>query len=361
MTDPFGTVDAELPRDRWGRPLITPPEGGEPVAYQRVTTFVGPLEDTYHLGLWQLRMAVLGMSRRKDLILAASAIDDPTDKYQKRKLNDIAKAAKDAAAGDAAANTGTAIHSLTERIDMGQPLGDYVPEEYLADLKAYADIMQGFEILGIEGFCVRDDLRVGGTYDRILGFTAEYLDRYEADHGNRLSYPHLAGADGQRKPGGEVLPGDAVIGDVKTGHVDLGAGKIAMQLGVYANSENYDHTLGARTPLPGNPSKDWGVVIHLPAGTGSARLLWFDIRAGFEAAQTLAVGVHAWRKRKDLTHAFASTSVTTSAGPTIPQQIKAASSYSALQGIYAMHAKQWTPGLTALATERRAELEGASK
>lgn len=358
MPDPFSTVQTELPRDRWGRPLITPPDGTEPVAYQRVTTFVGPLEDTYHLGLWQLRMAVLGMSRRKDLILAASAVDDPTDKYQKRKLNDIAKAAKDAAAGDAAANTGTAIHSLTERIDMGHALGDFVPEEYLPDLKAYADIMQGFEILGIEGFCVRDDLRVGGTYDRILGFTSEFLDAHEAKHGNRLHYPQHAGrSDAVR----EVQPGDAVIGDVKTGHVDLGAGKIAMQLGVYANSLDYDHTLGTRTPLAGNPSKDWGVVIHLPAGTGTARLLWFDIRAGFEAAQTLAVGVHAWRKRKDLTHEFASSRVAATPAVSVVEQIKTATSYAALQAIYAVHEKQWTPGLTTAAAARRTELEGTTK
>lgn len=354
MTDPFGTVDTELPRDRWGRPLITPPDGGEPVAYQRCTTFVGPLEDTYHLGLWQLRMAVLGMSRRKDLILAASAIDDPTDKHQKRRLNDIAKAAKDAAAGDAAANTGTAIHSLTERIDKGEGLGDYVPEEYLPDLAAYAKIMTGLDILGIEGFCVRDDLRVGGTYDRILGFTEEYLNQYAAEHGAPLCYPASGGSF-------EVQPGDAVIGDVKTGHVDLGAGKIAMQLGVYANSVNYDHTLGTRTPLPGNPSKKWGVVIHLPAGTGSARLLWFDIAAGFETARTLAVGVHAWRKRKDLTHAFASTQVAVVTGPSIVEQINAAPTYTALQAIYAMHARSWTPGLTAAASARRTEIEGASK
>ncbi|WP_405061910.1 hypothetical protein OG474_09715 [Kribbella sp. NBC_01505] len=359
MADPFSTVQTELPRDRWGRPLITPPDGGDPVAYTRCTTFVGCLEDTYHLGQWQLRMAVLGMSRRKDLILAASAIDDPTDQYQKRKLNDIAKAAKDAAAGDAAANTGTAIHTLTERIDKGEGLGDYVPEEYLPDLKAYADITKGLAYAEIEGFCVNDALRVGGTYDRILIFTAEFLDNFERVNGFRLRWPGRNALGVLTPQGGEeIQPGEAAIGDVKTGHVDLGQGKIAMQEGVYANSVSYDHTLGTRSPLPGNPSKEWGVVVHLPAGTGSARLLWFDIAAGFEAASTLAKGVQGWRKRKDLTHVFASTSVTVQAGPTLVEQIKAATSYTALQGIYAMNSAKWTPGLTALATERRAEIEG---
>ena len=357
MADPFSTVATELPRDRWGRPLIAPPEGGDATAYTRVTTFVGCLEDTYHLSLWSQRMVTLGMSRRRDLVLAASAIDDPSDQYQKRKLNDIAKSAKDASAGDAAANTGTAIHSLTERVDRGEPLSEYVPEEYLPDIQAYQDITRGLQSLAIEGFCVRDDLRVGGSYDRIYAFTEEFLDAYAAKHGGPLAYPPT----GDHEYGVPVQPGDAVIGDVKTGHVDLGAGKIAMQLGVYANSQDYDHTLGTRTPLAGNPSKDWGLVIHLPAGTGTARLLWFDIRAGFETASTLAKGVQDWRKRKDLTHVFTTTTASAQAGPTVVEQIKAASSYAALQGIYAMNAAKWTPGLTALAAERRAEIEGTSK
>ena len=31
MSDLFKTVESELPRDRWGRPLITPPSGGPPL------------------------------------------------------------------------------------------------------------------------------------------------------------------------------------------------------------------------------------------------------------------------------------------------------------------------------------------
>lgn len=274
--DPFSTVKTELPRDRWGRPLITPPEGGDPVAYQRVTTFVGALEDTYHLSLWAQRMVALGMTRRRDLVLAASAISDPDDKIQKRNLNDIAKQAKDAAQGSAAAITGTAIHAFTERIDRGEQLTD-VPEEHAPDLEAYRGITTGLVALGIEGFCVCDGLRVGGSYDRIYQFTDLFLGRYADKHGAPLTYP---GADGQA--GQKVKAGDVVIADLKTGNVDYGLGKIAMQLGVYAHSEDYDHTLGTRTPLAGGPSKEWALVIHLPAGMGSARLLWVNIAAGWQ-------------------------------------------------------------------------------
>lgn len=337
MTDPFATVASELPRDRWGRPLITPPDDptAEPVAYQRVTTFVGALEDTYHLGQWQMRMVALGMSRRPDLQAAASAITDPKDRYQKRTLNDIAKQASDAANGSAAATLGTALHSLTEIIDQGQE-PPYVPEQFVADLNAYRVITAGVDFLDAEGFCVRDDLRVGGSYDRIA-FFAEPL----------------------RAPDGEMVM--CAIWDLKTGGSTdgglFGMGKIAMQLGTYSNSVKYDHTLGTRSPLPGSPSKKWGIVCHLPAGSGAAQLLWVDIAAGWEAARTLAPGVHAWRKRKDLASSFRTA---TGAGPAeipLPELIATAATYADLQAVHRENRMTWTPGLTQLAAKRRAELE----
>lgn len=349
MPDAFSTVESELPRDRWGRPLITPPDGGEPVAYQRVTTFVGCLEDTYHLGLWQQRMVALGMAQRRDLVLSAVAVSDPSSQNGKRTLNALAKSAIDAAKGTAAATTGTALHSFSEKIDRGEPLGDFVPEEYVADLEAYRALVTPlFTPLAIEGFCVVDDLRVGGSYDRILAFKEEGLRAYYDTRGELLRYPD-----------GEIVEtGDAVIGDLKTGSVDFGMGKITMQLGTYANAQDYSHTLGTRSPLVGNPSKKWAVVIHLPAGTGQARLLWVDIAAGWETASTLAPRVHAWRKRKagDLSSTFASASSTPLAPPSLPERIRTAASYEALVALYAENAGAWTPGLTALSAARRDEL-----
>jgi hypothetical protein len=338
MTDPFATVASELPRDRWGRPLITPPEGGEPVAYQRVTTFVGALEDTYHLSEWGKRMVAIGMARRPDLQAAASAISDPKDRYQKRTLNDIAKQALEAANGSAAATLGTALHSLTELIDQGQE-PTHVPEQFQADLDAYKQVTAGFAFLDAEGFCVVDDLRVGGSYDRIVDFGEE-----------------LAAPDGTRVR--------TCIWDLKTGGSTdgglFGIGKIAMQLGVYANAVKYDHTLGSRSALPGRPSTAWGVVCHLPAGSGSAQLLWVDIAAGWEVARTLAPGVHAWRKRRDLSQSFRTATGGTPAQASIPALIQTAASYADLQAIHAANRMVWTPGLTALAKARRAELEATA-
>lgn len=333
MTSPFTTVATELPRDRWGRPLITPPEGGEPVAYQRVTTFVGVLEDTYHLGEWGKRTVALGMAKRRDLQVAAAAITDPKDRSQKKTLDGIAKAAMEAAAGSAAATTGTALHSLTESIDAGH-VPSYIPEEFEADLDAYREITEPFEFLDAEGFCVRDDLRVGGSYDRIV----------------RAKKPLTA-------PDGTSV--DVAIWDLKTGGSEgtlFGINKIAMQLGTYANSENYDHTLGSRTPLPGSPSKTWGIVCHLPAGTGRAQLLWVDIAAGWDAAFNIAPAVHAWRKHKDLSHQLTAVEVTPRS-VSIPEAISTAATYEDLLAIHSANRLVWTPGLTALAAQRKAEIE----
>ena len=75
-----------MPRDRWGRPMVMPPNGKNRMAYQRTTTFVGVMENTFNLMAWKQRMTVLGIGQRRDLQLAAAAAD-PDDK---KTLNDLA-------------------------------------------------------------------------------------------------------------------------------------------------------------------------------------------------------------------------------------------------------------------------------
>ena len=38
---------AEVPRDRFGRPLLIPPHGGKPIPYTRCTTSIRRADDTY--------------------------------------------------------------------------------------------------------------------------------------------------------------------------------------------------------------------------------------------------------------------------------------------------------------------------
>jgi hypothetical protein len=243
MTTPdWNNVD--VPRDNYGRPMLIPAGGGtKRVPYRRTTTFVGVLEDQFNLNQWGRRQVALGLGQRKDLVLAAAAAN-PTDK---KTLNEICEQALEAAASGAAATTGTALHSFTERIDRGEPLG-HVPAEYQADLEAYKRATEGIEWVGIETFRVHDELMVAGTADRI----------------GRLEWKERL-----------------VIADVKTGGIEFGVGKMAMQLALYARMTPYDIATDTRAADPGEIDLNTGIIIHLPAGQGICNLYEIDIAKGW--------------------------------------------------------------------------------
>ena len=70
----------ELTRDRWGRPLIVPPEGGKPVGYTRVSTLAKALDDLNNLMAWKARKTAEGLVRRPDLLtLVSGAIANGDD------------------------------------------------------------------------------------------------------------------------------------------------------------------------------------------------------------------------------------------------------------------------------------------
>lgn len=259
------TVDwnnTEIPRDRFGRPMIMPPgRSKKRLPYRRTTTFVGCMDDMNGLMKWTARQVALGMGQRNDLVLAAAAAS-PEDK---KTLHDIAEKAKEAAKSSAAADIGTALHSFTERIDRGEELGN-VPAEYQADLEAYRQATAHIEWVGIETFRVHDEWQVAGTADRIGRFP--YSDRLR-------------------------------IADIKTGSIDY-PHKMAMQLAMYARMTPYDITTDTRGTDPGEIDLNTGVIIHLPAGQGRCELHEIDIAKGWGAC-LVARSVWSWRGTKNIT------------------------------------------------------------
>jgi hypothetical protein len=298
----------EVARDRWGRPLIKPENGsGKAVPYTRCTTYVGCLEDTFNLSKWQQRMVAIGLAARPDLLLAVSAHSD-----DKRRLDGICEEAREAAAASSAATTGTALHRLAERLDRGEDLP--VPEAARADLDAYRAATAGIDWLHIETLTVHDGLQVAGTPDRV-----------------------------------GVLGGSrAQVYDLKTGGIEYGIGKIAMQLALYARSRLYDVNTGARTDL--DVDLDRAVIIHLPAGEGRCDLVEVDIAAGWEAVQ-LATQVRAWRARKDLARPVAATGL-----DLLTVEISKADSADALAALWKQHRDAWTDAHTTLAGVRKRQL-----
>lgn len=244
---------ADPNRDNFGRPLIIPPDGGKPVAYRRCTTFIDVLADRGALERWKQRKTAIGLSRRSDLLLRVQ-----TEQKNNAVLDKICEWALQAAGSDVAANIGTAIHSLTEQIDRGET--PEIPEAFAKDIQAYLHATKSLRMQGIEVFVVNDDLKVGGTFDRVV------LEN---------NYRQVA--------------------DLKTGSISYDAGKIAMQLAVYAHSQIYNIETGERTPL--EASLERGLVIHLPQGEGKCSVLEVDLVEGWKGAQ-LAADVWAWRAKK---------------------------------------------------------------
>ena len=325
MTAEF--VNTEIPRDRYGRPMILQPGAKtKRVAYRRTTTFVGCLEDTYNLMAWKNRQVAIGMGQRPDLVLAAAA----ADKEDKRAFNEIADKATEHALASASATTGTALHALTERLDRGQELG-HVPDPYGDDLKAYEAATAGINWLGIEAFRVHDDWKVAGTADRI-----------------------------GRSPNGRLR-----IFDIKTGSIDY-PHKMAMQLAMYARSLPYD--IG--TDQRGNPEDgldlNTGIIIHLPAGEGRCDLYEINIAKGWGAC-LIAKQVWDWRGTKDLTHLIGDDRVSTwekANGPTRLgnggwlELVKIAANLDRLRELWnaARDADALTDDFRALCAERSKEL-----
>lgn len=326
------------PRDRWERPLVVPPGGGKPTAYTRCTTFVGSLDDTFKLGQWQQRHAIRGTALHDDLIAAIRDVD-PDDKT---RLNELADEAKNRSGAGDAALIGTYLHAVTEAVDRGQdpalvdtPMlstGRLDPDVYRPDVAAYQRVTEPLTAVHIERFTVEDELRIGGTPDRVVTYD-----------------------------------GRTYIADLKSGSIEWSALKIAMQLAVYAHSSLYDVPTGARSPLL-DVDQDRAIVVHLPAGTGECELHWIDIAAGWEAVQ-VAAEVRKWRKRgrrmlsnllptQQLALDVAPTPTpapepVAEVGPDLPNLIASAPTDAALGDLWRAHRDQWTPELTALASARK--------
>ena len=320
MPSAFDRPAPTIPRDRWNRPLVTPLDGGKPQAYTRCTTYVDVLEDKYNLQRWQLRQCAIGLADRPDLLLSVSAHRD-----DKTAMNGIVEKAMEAAASSAASTTGTALHALCERVDRGQPLG-IVPPDARADVVAYQNATRGMEHVYIEQFSVHDELKIGGTPDRVVCFDGRYY-----------------------------------IADIKTGSdISWGAMKIGMQLAVYAHSTPYIPP-GERHAYPFEVDKNDAIVIHLPAGQRRCELQFVNIARGWEAV-AVASQVRGLRSHKRWYTPI--TSQPQGDPPAIAlsgvdQQIAAAATVDELKQIWvsAIAASTWTEAHTAHAVQRRAELE----
>lgn len=256
-----------IPRDRWDRPLIVPPDGGALVPYTRVSTLAKALDDTTNLTAWKLRTVAVGLARRPDLrarvagVMATHPEDPVAD--GKRDLSGILAEAAEVGGASRAASMGTAWHDLTAAVDLGADPWALVgvDEDVAGRLVDYRDATAALEVVAVERFVVADAITAAGTLDRLY-----------------------------RLPDGRV-----VVGDVKTGSSDPDYPlAVAVQVATYAHGLTYDPDTG-RSPLHPDLDPTVGLLVHLPQKGTGCRVYLLDLVAGWQAA-ILADEVRAVRR-----------------------------------------------------------------
>jgi hypothetical protein len=258
-----GEARTDFRRDRWGRPLIVPATGGKARPYTRASSAAKTIEDTWNLEMWARRNVAYGMSYDPSLVARVIAVGGNPgswDQAAKGVVNKVHEDAQKVAQANKAADIGTAVHTLTERLDRGE---DVDGGPYQADLDAYRAALDAAGFVcnpdWVECRMACDELEIAGTADRIL------------------------------------TNGGYYIGDLKTGPtVDYGGLGWAAQLACYAHSDLYNIVDDSRQPTP-KLDQATGIIIHLPAGQGRCTLYEIDLVAGYRAAQ-LANEVRAVRK-----------------------------------------------------------------
>lgn len=266
LTDPAPAKPERKLYDQWGRYLLPDPDTGKTRPWTRATTLAKALEDTYNLEVWSNRMVAKGMALRPDLVAMAATLDVSADKD---KLNRVAKDAKEAAGGSSGANMGTALHSMTEKMDAGETVD---PGPFAAELAAYRATLQAERLEPVQDYMERiicvPELGVAGRLDKLL------------DPGDGALYQ---------------------VGDLKSQKsMDFGQISIAVQLSLYAHAYAVWDPHAEEWEDPPAIDRERAVVIWLPVGRGICQLFDVDLIKGWEWAR-LSAEIRRIRKLKPIT------------------------------------------------------------
>jgi len=277
----IAVTDYSVERDRWGRPMLFPPQGGKAVPYTRPSTMAKWLDNQAGLLNWKASMAMLGMAKSRPIQARIAAIVARTenDAYRENKaaLKDLVENATQIAQAQGRADLGTAVHEFTELLDSGTLDWAYVPEQLKGPLDAYRETMAVLSTVDSEVFVTIDadidggSIRAAGSLDRIV------------------SHPQLG----------------VCVADIKTGTDEpkypLG---VTTQVAIYARGVRYRDG-----KFPGSPAFDdgmanpdstaWrkelhpqintaaGIMIHLPlepvGGRYECGLYALDLNRGWES------------------------------------------------------------------------------
>jgi len=241
--------------------------------YSRPSGWGSDLDDESNLTLWKIDRAMEGVACDPSIAAMVASHLGNKEGAKNRRERAIQRGR-----GEEAADIGTALHRMTERVEQGD--GFAAPEPYATDIAAYLMMLDsaGLTSSFIECKLCNDEWRAAGTADRI------YLASREIA---------IAGCP-------PILPGQMILGDLKTGkRLDYSLPGYCIQLALYVDSVFYDVETNERSPLPPELRTDVGLLVHMPAGTGTCSFHWADLQVGREGCRIVR-DVRRWRKRSDL-------------------------------------------------------------
>ena len=268
--DEFETPEAPDFRRANGAPMIIDKEGKN-VRLSRPSSWGKILDDENALVNWKIDRAAQGVAGDKALQARYIAVkEDDRKTYQT-----LRELAINAGKGEQAADLGTALHAMSCRWEDGDDAFN-PPEEFAKSLRVYSACLREQHLVSemFEYHVVNLKMGCAGTADRLYKTTSEVMT-----------------------PDGEIHPaGTLFVGDLKTGKkLDYSLPGYTVQMALYADGELYDvvNDVFLETP-PIN--KDWGILVHLPAGQEVCTLIWVDLGVGEWGAQ-LVDQVKQWRRK----------------------------------------------------------------
>jgi hypothetical protein len=349
LFDSNGDDPPGLERDRpWGRPLLVPtkararkplvnnPRNRKPrtdgkLPYTRASSLGNYVSDHTALEVWRMRSAMKGLGEREDLAAMAAALppiigntrDKATmskaerdqDSATNAELDRLAEEAMIHANRDYKAHWGTAVHGFTDPGPHGE-----VPTRMQSDVESWFEKTRGWVFHGTEMFVANDRYQSAGTFDHLVSIP------WRPDLGR-------------------------MIIDKKTGilHPD----QFLVQLPTYALGEPYDTRPDKRYPWPDGikPNPKWGLIAHIPLGLGRTDIYLVDLTAGHKAA-LVACEVRAHRSAAKLEEI----DLSVGRDEHVAGLISLADSKQTLLAIHADFAAIWNDELTALGSQRLAEI-----
>jgi hypothetical protein len=243
---------------------------GKNVRLSRPSSWGKVLDDENALTNWKIDRACEGVANDPALQARFAAVKEG-DRQEFKKLRELAI---NAGRGDRAADIGTALHAMSERWE--DPADDFKPPElYAKSLRVYSETLETFGLVSdmMEYTVVSRKWGAAGTADRLY----------------RTTKP-LMTPDGEMHPAGTLF-----VGDLKTGaKLDFSLPGYTVQMAIYADGELYDVVSDEFLPTP-PINRDWGILVHLPAGETYCQIIWCDLGVG-EHGALLVQQVKEWRR-----------------------------------------------------------------